>query len=278
MVYEFGEFTLDTNRQQLRRGDQPQHLEPQVYAVLCHLVEHRDRLVTSQEMMKHVGRPVRDAGNAELTHQGTASSVRRRRRDPARDPDGARPRVPHARRRASSCWTSRPETTTQSRTRRHPGSRSTSAARGRRTDCLCCKRRCGRAAARETRQLAHAPRSRLEQSRVAALADGVGARPHAHPIRRARLWPVRSRRRKSPSISGCATWRRSWTPRASSGSRFWESHKGARSRSRAVRHPERGQARAVRWVRHRPALPGHDARSKSGADAVDEPDSGRLGT
>ena len=35
-------------------GDQPQHLEPQVYAVLCHLVEHRDRLVTSQEMMKHV--------------------------------------------------------------------------------------------------------------------------------------------------------------------------------------------------------------------------------
>ena len=48
MVYEFGEFTLDTNRQQLRRGDQPQHLEPQVYAVLCHLVEHRDRLVTSR--------------------------------------------------------------------------------------------------------------------------------------------------------------------------------------------------------------------------------------
>ena len=33
MVYEFAEFTLDTNRQQLRRGDQPQHLEPQVYAV-----------------------------------------------------------------------------------------------------------------------------------------------------------------------------------------------------------------------------------------------------
>jgi len=54
MIYEFGEFTLDTNRQQLRRGAQPQHLEPQVYAVLCHLLEHRDRLVTSQEMMKHV--------------------------------------------------------------------------------------------------------------------------------------------------------------------------------------------------------------------------------
>jgi pimeloyl-ACP methyl ester carboxylesterase len=54
MVYEFGEFTLDTNRQQLRHGDQPQHLEPQVYAVLCHLLEHRDRLVTSREMIEHV--------------------------------------------------------------------------------------------------------------------------------------------------------------------------------------------------------------------------------
>src|SRR6185503_15672921 len=54
MIYEFGEFTLDTNRQQLRRGDQAQHLEPQVYAVLCHLLEHRDRLVTSKEMMEHV--------------------------------------------------------------------------------------------------------------------------------------------------------------------------------------------------------------------------------
>lgn len=54
MIYEFGEFTLDTNRQQLRRGDQPQHLEPQVYAVLCHLLEHHDRLVTSKEMISRV--------------------------------------------------------------------------------------------------------------------------------------------------------------------------------------------------------------------------------
>jgi pimeloyl-ACP methyl ester carboxylesterase/DNA-binding winged helix-turn-helix (wHTH) protein len=54
MVYEFGEFTLDTRRQQLRRGDEPQHLEPQVYAVLCHLMEHRDRLVTSRELIAHV--------------------------------------------------------------------------------------------------------------------------------------------------------------------------------------------------------------------------------
>jgi TolB-like protein/DNA-binding winged helix-turn-helix (wHTH) protein len=54
MIYEFGEFALDTKRCELRRAGGPQHLEPQVYAVLCHLVEHRDRLVTSQELIEHV--------------------------------------------------------------------------------------------------------------------------------------------------------------------------------------------------------------------------------
>ena len=54
MIYEFGEFALDTNRHELRRAGEPQHLEPQVYAVLCHLVEHHDRLVTSKELIQHV--------------------------------------------------------------------------------------------------------------------------------------------------------------------------------------------------------------------------------
>ena len=54
MVYEFGEFALDTRRHELRRGVEPQHLEPQVYAVLCHLLEHRDRLVTSKELIDEV--------------------------------------------------------------------------------------------------------------------------------------------------------------------------------------------------------------------------------
>jgi len=54
MVYEFGEFALDTKRHELRRGGEPQHLEPQVYAVLCHLLENRDRLVTSKELIEQV--------------------------------------------------------------------------------------------------------------------------------------------------------------------------------------------------------------------------------
>ena len=54
MIYEFGEFALDTKRYELRRAGEPLHLEPQVYAVLCHLIEHRDRLVTTQELIEHV--------------------------------------------------------------------------------------------------------------------------------------------------------------------------------------------------------------------------------
>ena len=54
MIYEFADFALDTRRHELRRGGEPQHLEPQVFAVLCHLVEHRDRLVTSKELIEHV--------------------------------------------------------------------------------------------------------------------------------------------------------------------------------------------------------------------------------
>jgi len=54
MIYEFGEFALDTKRNELRRGGEPQHLEPQVYAVLCHLLENRDRLVTSKELIEQV--------------------------------------------------------------------------------------------------------------------------------------------------------------------------------------------------------------------------------
>jgi pimeloyl-ACP methyl ester carboxylesterase/DNA-binding winged helix-turn-helix (wHTH) protein len=67
MVYEFGGFTLDTKRHQLRRGDEPLHLEPQVYAVLCHLVEHRDRLVTSKELIERVW-------DGRLVTPGTLSS------------------------------------------------------------------------------------------------------------------------------------------------------------------------------------------------------------
>jgi pimeloyl-ACP methyl ester carboxylesterase/DNA-binding winged helix-turn-helix (wHTH) protein len=54
MVYAFADFTLDTRRCELRRAGEPRHLEPQVYAVLCHLVEHRDRVVGTGELLDEV--------------------------------------------------------------------------------------------------------------------------------------------------------------------------------------------------------------------------------
>jgi pimeloyl-ACP methyl ester carboxylesterase/DNA-binding winged helix-turn-helix (wHTH) protein len=85
MVYEFGEFILDTERHQLSRGDEPRHLEPQVYAVLCHLLEHGDRLVTSRELIEHVW-------GARFVTPGTLNSRIKALRQ-ALDDDGATQRV-----------------------------------------------------------------------------------------------------------------------------------------------------------------------------------------
>jgi pimeloyl-ACP methyl ester carboxylesterase/DNA-binding winged helix-turn-helix (wHTH) protein len=85
MVYEFGEFALDTKRQELRRGGESQRLEPQVYAVLCHLLAHRDRLVTSKELIEHVW------GNRFVT-PGTLNSRIKALRQALGD-DGATQRV-----------------------------------------------------------------------------------------------------------------------------------------------------------------------------------------
>ena len=52
--YSFGDTVLDTTRYQLRRGDEFVHVEPQVFDVLAHLVEHRDRVVTKSELLETV--------------------------------------------------------------------------------------------------------------------------------------------------------------------------------------------------------------------------------
>jgi pimeloyl-ACP methyl ester carboxylesterase/DNA-binding winged helix-turn-helix (wHTH) protein len=54
MTYAFRGFVLDTRRCEVRAGDAPLHLEPQVYSVLCYLVENRDRLVRKEELLDHV--------------------------------------------------------------------------------------------------------------------------------------------------------------------------------------------------------------------------------
>lgn len=54
MIYRFEDFELDTTLFELRRGGAPLHLEPQVFSVLAHLVEHRDRVVSKIELLDEV--------------------------------------------------------------------------------------------------------------------------------------------------------------------------------------------------------------------------------
>lgn len=54
VIFEFDEFELDIERFELRRGGVPCHVEPQVFDVLRYLVEHRDRVVSKDELLDNV--------------------------------------------------------------------------------------------------------------------------------------------------------------------------------------------------------------------------------
>jgi TolB-like protein/Flp pilus assembly protein TadD len=66
MVYQFGPFELDLAKVELRTGGQARRVEPQVFALLAFLVEHRDRLVSKDEIFEKVwdGRIVTDSALA----------------------------------------------------------------------------------------------------------------------------------------------------------------------------------------------------------------------
>jgi pimeloyl-ACP methyl ester carboxylesterase/DNA-binding winged helix-turn-helix (wHTH) protein len=51
MIFTFTDCALDTNRCELRRSGEVRHVEPQVFDLLVHLLENRDRLVTREELL-----------------------------------------------------------------------------------------------------------------------------------------------------------------------------------------------------------------------------------
>lgn len=53
-VFEFGDITVDLRRVVVLRAGRPVALEPKSFDVLRHLVEHRDRLVTKEELLETV--------------------------------------------------------------------------------------------------------------------------------------------------------------------------------------------------------------------------------
>jgi DNA-binding winged helix-turn-helix (wHTH) protein/pimeloyl-ACP methyl ester carboxylesterase len=52
--YAFADCVLDTGRYQLFRDDDPVHVEPQVFDVLAHLIEHRSELVTKTDLLDRI--------------------------------------------------------------------------------------------------------------------------------------------------------------------------------------------------------------------------------
>jgi len=51
MIYGFASYTLDENRQELHRAGQRVALEPKMFQVLLYLLQHRDRVVTKDELL-----------------------------------------------------------------------------------------------------------------------------------------------------------------------------------------------------------------------------------
>lgn len=85
MVWTFGAYRLDPERHELWLGDEPVHVEPQVFSVIRYLLEHRDRMVDKDELVKAVwaGSAVSDASissrirsaRAALGDDGVSQSV-----------------------------------------------------------------------------------------------------------------------------------------------------------------------------------------------------------
>jgi DNA-binding winged helix-turn-helix (wHTH) protein/TolB-like protein/Tfp pilus assembly protein PilF len=91
-TYRIGDFVVDPDRFRITRGDAVVAVEPKVFDLLVHLIRHRDRVLTREELFEAIweGRPVSDAtlsnhvknarralgDNGEL--QGTIQTVRGR--------------------------------------------------------------------------------------------------------------------------------------------------------------------------------------------------------
>ena len=54
MIHVFGDYVLDLARIELRRSGATVPIEPQVFDVLAYLEEHRERVVTKEELLDNI--------------------------------------------------------------------------------------------------------------------------------------------------------------------------------------------------------------------------------
>ncbi|MCR8723488.1 winged helix-turn-helix domain-containing protein [Frigidibacter sp. ROC022] len=68
MIFRFDAFTLDPSLGQLTREGEDVPIEPRAFELICHLIEHRDRLVTKDELVKELwnGRFISDTAISTL--------------------------------------------------------------------------------------------------------------------------------------------------------------------------------------------------------------------
>ena len=83
-VYRFDDFELDPSRRELRGATGQVHLEQQVFDVLLHLVERRDRVVTKNELLDGVW------GSRFVSESALTSRIKSARRAIADDGDAQR--------------------------------------------------------------------------------------------------------------------------------------------------------------------------------------------
>ena len=72
MIYAFEEYELDVPRYELRYAGKLVKLEPQVFNVLAYLIEHRDRVVTKDELLEQLW-PGRFVSETTLTSRLTSA-------------------------------------------------------------------------------------------------------------------------------------------------------------------------------------------------------------
>lgn len=53
-MYRFNNVLLDTNRREIRRGSETVSLRPKAFELLVYLIEHRERVVTKQELFEQI--------------------------------------------------------------------------------------------------------------------------------------------------------------------------------------------------------------------------------
>jgi DNA-binding winged helix-turn-helix (wHTH) protein len=68
MIYTFEDYELDMWVYELRYAGMPCKLEPQAFNVLVYLLQHRDRVVTKEELLEHLW-PDRCVGEATLSQR-----------------------------------------------------------------------------------------------------------------------------------------------------------------------------------------------------------------